>query len=270
MQSLPLHTALEQANKTPRTLVKRPNPQLANRLLSCLRNGELEQLLHVSERVSLRPRQVIQERNLPLRHAYFLESGIASLQTWRGQGQTVEVRTIGRNDMVGLPIVLGPGRSPRRCVVQIGGSALRVPAGELASFVEKYPHARAVFLAYTHAAIGQTAQMLACNTCHSVHERVSRWLLAIADQLDSTDLAVTHSCIARSLGVRRASVTNVAGSMEKQNLVRQARGIISLVDRAEIERQSCGCYRVIRDAYQRMPFNSDATSSAYANRPMAA
>jgi CRP-like cAMP-binding protein len=226
-----------------------------------------------AERVRLKPRQIIQERNLPLRHAYFIESGIASLQMWRGQGLTVEARTVGSNDLVGLSILLGTWRSPRRCVVQVGGDALRIPAGELAAFVEECPTARSVFLAYVHAAIGHSAQLLSCNTCHSVKDRVVRWLLTVSDQLRSTDVPVTHSCIARSLGVRRASVTNVAGDLEGENLIRQERGLISFLNSEELERRCCGCYRAIRDGYERLPRIVQAgalTSSIYADSSIAA
>jgi CRP-like cAMP-binding protein len=226
-------------------------PQIENRLLRELPNMELGRLLGIAERVSLKPRQVLQERNLPLRYAYFPESAVASLQAWRGNGLSIEVRSVGRNDMTGLSILLGAARSPRRCIVQVPGMALRIPAASLEEFVDEYPRAKAVFLAYVHASIGHGAQVLACNSCHTVTERVARWLLTMSFQHSSLHLPVTHAGIARCLGIRRASVTNVVGHMEKQGLVRQERSLICLLRPEAIERDACECYRAIRDGYRR-------------------
>ena len=276
MQSLlPVHATTNghQTSRSPKALQELRAISVKNRVLACLGRHELRQLMKSTERVSLKPRQIIQERNLPLRHAYFIESGIASLQMWRGQGRTIEARTLGSNDLVGLSILLGTWRSPRRCVVQVGGDALRISAGDLATFLEQCQTARSVFLAYVHAAIGHSSQLLSCNTCHPVKDRVVRWLLTVSDQLQSTDIPVTHSSIARSLGVRRASVTNVVGDLEGENLIRQERGLISLLNSEELERGCCGCYRAIRDGYERLPriFRAGAvTHSAYADSSIAA
>ena len=275
MESLPVHTMIDgdQASRSPKALQELRPTGVYNRILACLPRHELRRLMKSTERVRLKPRQIIQERNLPLRHAYFIESGMASLQMWRGQGLTVEARTLGFNDLVGLSILLGTCRSPRRCVVQVGGDALRISAQELAAFVEEYPIARSVFLAYVHAAIGHSSQLLNCNTCHPVKDRVARWLLTVSDHLRSTDIPVTHSSIARSLGVRRASVTNVVGDLEGEDLLRQERGLISLLNSEELERGCCGCYRAIRDGYERLPriFRADpVTRSAYADSSIAA
>lgn len=232
-----------------------------NRILSLLPKHELRHVMQYAERVALKPRQVLQERGVPLRYAYFIENGLASLQSRRGQGASLEVLLLGRADFVGIAAVLGAERSPRRCLVHVGGHASRIPCNELCALVESCPKLREVLLAYAYTALNHMAQVCTCNTCHTVTERVVRWLLLASDQVGSRDLKVTHSCIARALGIRRASVTDVVRVLERLSLVGQARGMISLLRTGELEQHACSCARAIREAYRWMDGRADQSAS---------
>jgi Mn-dependent DtxR family transcriptional regulator len=48
------------------------------------------------------------------------------------------------------------------------------------------------------------------------------------------------------LGVRRSSVTDVAGAIQKRGLIRYHRGRIDVTDRPKLEEAACECYRAIR------------------------
>jgi Crp-like helix-turn-helix domain len=52
--------------------------------------------------------------------------------------------------------------------------------------------------------------------------------------------------------VRRASVTEVAGRLQKAGLIRYRLGIIRVLDRAGLEAASCECYGVIKQEYDRL------------------
>jgi CRP-like cAMP-binding protein len=92
------------------------------------------------------------------------------------------------------------------------------------------------------------AQNSGCNRKHSIEERCCRWMLMVADRLDRDTFELTHDFISQMLGVRRASVTEALGSLEKRGMVKTSRGRITLVDRAGLEEQVCECYSVIRSA----------------------
>jgi CRP-like cAMP-binding protein len=231
-----------------------------NNLLAALAPADLAHLRPRLERVPLRRRQVLQERNVPLCHAYFLESGAASLLSRTGQGESaLEVGLLGRADLAGTPIVLGTGRSPHRCVVQVPGEALRIGAEDLRDAMRESPALQGLLLAYVQTALVQSSQIAACNARHSLRERLARWLLVAHDRLGTAELPLTHLALGRALGVRRAGVTTAMGALEEAGLVRKGRGRILLLDRSGLEAEACDCARTIRAEQHRLlctdPFN---------------
>ena len=48
------------------------------------------------------------------------------------------------------------------------------------------------------------------------------------------------------LGVRRTTVTMVAGVLQEAGLIRYRRGRIEIIDRCGLEEAACECYSVIR------------------------
>jgi CRP-like cAMP-binding protein len=224
---------------------------IRNGLLAGLPNDALRVLLKRMECVPLNRRQIIEERHLPLRHAYFIESGVASLLTRAGDHSMIEIRTLGHNDFVGIPLVLGTDRSPHRCIVQVAGHALRLTARDFVSTLDSSPELRRILLGYVQAALAHSAQLVARNTRHTLNERLARWLLVAIDRLESDEIPLTHCCVSRALGVRRAGITTAMGRMEEAGLIRRGRGRVLVVDRVGLEQASCGCYNVIRAEHQK-------------------
>ncbi|MBI4259081.1 MAG: winged helix-turn-helix domain-containing protein [Actinobacteria bacterium] len=87
---------------------------------------------------------------------------------------------------------------------------------------------------------------------HGVQERASRWLLQAHDRLRTDEIRLTQEFLAQMLGVRRASVTEVAGRLQDRGLISYRRGRVRIVDREGLEAASCECYGVIRDEYRRL------------------
>jgi Mn-dependent DtxR family transcriptional regulator len=96
------------------------------------------------------------------------------------------------------------------------------------------------------------AQTAVCNRHHSLDQQLCRWLLLSLDRLQGSELSMTQELIANMLGVRREGVTEAAGSLQRDGLIRYRRGRITVLDRPGLERRTCECYAVVRKEYERL------------------
>ena len=85
------------------------------------------------------------------------------------------------------------------------------------------------------------AQQAACMNYHSVEQRLARWLLMARDRTQSSEVLLTHEVLARMLGVRRESVTRIAGLFEKRGLISYSPGYVMLLDETGLLRHACSC-----------------------------
>ncbi len=239
---------------------------IRNGLLSALPVEALEELQPYLERVVLKRRQVLHERNLPIAHAYFIEAGLASLLARAGEQSTLEVGTLGHMDFVGVSLVLGALRTPYRCVVQVPGEALRITAEDLRRVLGSIPALHQLLLRYIHATTVQSTQLVVCNTRHTLKQRLARWLLLAHDRIDGNELPVTHQFLGRALGVRRAGVTTAMGRMEETGLLHRGRGRLVLLDRTRLEEEACDCYRTLRAEHGRITCDEVPTAPLFATR----
>jgi CRP-like cAMP-binding protein len=109
-----------------------------------------------------------------------------------------------------------------------------------------------LLLRYTQALVTQMSQTAVCNRHHSIEQQLCRWLLMSLDRLPSNELVMTQELIANMLGVRREGVTEAAGNLQQEHVIRYARGRIEVLDRAMLEARACECYEVVRKEYERL------------------
>ncbi len=87
---------------------------------------------------------------------------------------------------------------------------------------------------------------------HPVEERCARWLLMTHDRVSADHFVLTQEFLGQMLGVRRPSVSVAASMLQKAGLIRYARGLVVVTDRAGLEAAACGCYGVIKSEYDRL------------------
>lgn len=223
-----------------------------NGILATLPRDDLERISRGSAIVSLNAGQSILEPFAPVTEVYFPLTGVISLLTVMPTERSIEMAAVGREGLVGLAAFLGTGSTAQRAIVQVPGYAARVAAE---AFRAETARSRALVnavLRYTQGLLHHVAQSAACNSLHSIERRCARWLLLCHDRVGGDTFPLTQEFLAQMLGARRPSVNIVAAAFQKRGLIRYSRGRVTLVDRAGLERVSCGCYRVIRDEYDRL------------------
>jgi CRP-like cAMP-binding protein len=223
-----------------------------NRLLAAFSEQDKKALGNALEPIELSFKDILQDIEQPVTHVYFPISGVVSIVNEPDPGEIVEIATIGREGMAGLPVVLGVDTMPSRTIVQIPGEGFRVEAAVFARLVDARPHFRAVLMRYTLALLNQIAQNVSCNRLHEVQERCARWLLQTHDRVDGNSFALAHEFLGQMLGVHRPTVSIAAGMLQKAGLIRYVRGVITIIDRPGLEAACCSCYRFTSREYDRL------------------
>jgi CRP-like cAMP-binding protein len=227
------------------------NPR-SNELLAALPEADLQRLLPEMEWVDLPLGQVIHEPGVGLSHVYFPTSAIVSLLYVMENGASAEIAVAGRDGLVGVSLLMGGGSTPSSAVVQSAGAGFRIGAKAITHAFNHSAPVMHLLLRYTQALITQMTQTAACNRHHSVDQQLCRWLLLSLDRLPGSDIRMTQELIANMLGVRREGVTEAALGLQKQGLIRYARGHIQVLDRPGLEQRSCECYGVVKREYERL------------------
>jgi CRP-like cAMP-binding protein len=223
-----------------------------NRLLAALPRDDYNRLLPHLEKVSLPLREILYEANGPIPHVFFPLNGVVSLVIIVEGDITLEVGTIGNEGMVGTPVFLGSESSPTRAISQVAGNALRMDTKVFQKEIKRSGPLYGLVQRYTQAMINQISQSTVCNHRHSVEKRMCRWLLMSHDRVGADEFQLTQEFLAQMLGVRRPTVTAVAGKLQKAGLIAYHRGTLTILDRKGLEAASCECYRVVSDELERL------------------
>jgi CRP-like cAMP-binding protein len=216
-----------------------------NRILAHLSNLRPHLL-----RVKISHRAILQEQHRPIEFVHFIEQGVASVCARTRRDGFVEVSMIGRFGVVGVSAALGALCSPHRCVMQMDGETLRVPASALRRAMDDSPEIRQYLLSYAHTLLVQNSQNVLCNARHKVMERLARWLLLARERLDEDCIPVTHDSLSMLLGVRRASITVALAELERAGTLQRGRGSVLITDRSALQRRSCECYDIIEAEFR--------------------
>jgi CRP-like cAMP-binding protein len=218
---------------------------LNNELLLDLPDKERRAIYSQLVFLPMRTHDVLNESGAPIRYAYFMNSGLASVLNVMEDGKSVEVGLTGKEGFVGLPLVVGFASSPSRVIIQIEGSAYRISASALVELLRKCPTLEKRLLRYSQVLATQASHVAACNRLHEVDERLARWLLMSQDRIGSDEVSLTQEFLAHMLGTRRSSVTVAASILQTAGLIKYRRGQVNIVDRQGLEAAACECYRAL-------------------------
>jgi CRP-like cAMP-binding protein len=228
-----------------------PDPR-QNHLLAALPEAEWQRWAPQLEWVDMPLGQVMYESGRTLSHVYFPTTAIVSLLYVMEDGASAEIAVVGHEGVVGISLFMGGESTPSRAVVQSAGHGCRLPGQRVKDEFNRAGPVMHLLLRYTQALITQMAQTAVCNRHHSLDQQLCRWLLLSLDRLQGDELVMTQELIANMLGVRREGVTDAALKLQKQGLIRYARGHITVLDRPGLEARTCECYAVVKKEYDRL------------------
>lgn len=223
-----------------------------NGLLAAMLPGDYARIAGELVPVRMRLGDMLYEPGEQQRYAYFPTSAVVSLYYVMASGAAAETAGVGNRGMVGVSLVMGGEMTSGSAVVQIAGQALRLEAAALKTEFGRAGSLQRLLLRYIQVLMAQTTQTAVCNRHHSVVQQMCRWLLFTLDRVPSGEVAVTQEMIAGVLGVRRESVTEAAGTMQRAGVIRYRRGHIAVLERSLLERAACECYAVVTAESRRL------------------
>ncbi len=149
---------------------------IGSRLLAALPRDEYERLLPNSQVTRLPRNRILYEAGDEVGSAYFISQGMVSMLAITEDGQTVDICTVGKEGVVGLPMVLNVPIMPCRVVTQLPCEARLsvthcIPFGR--DCVVGYWSSAKVFNQRPSASLKNTSP-----TCWGINVTASLWRLA--------------------------------------------------------------------------------------------
>ncbi|MGY0194695.1 Crp/Fnr family transcriptional regulator [Leptothrix sp. BB-4] len=228
-----------------------------NRLLDALPAPDRERLLADAERIELRFGRVLETPGEPVGHVLFPTSGFISLLVQVDGLAGLEVGMVGREGMLGVPLLLGQGIASWTAIVQGTGMAWRLDIRTLRREINRCRPLRPLLDEHVCGLMMQVARSAGCLHEHAIEQRLARWLLMSLDRAHGDLLHVTQAFMAGMLGVRRVGVTQAAAALQRRGLIAYHRGQLTVLDRDALESSACSCY-----AAERLPVDPEPEAPA--------
>jgi len=223
-----------------------------NQILSALPELEYQRLAPHLKLVELNSGEILSEPAEEIYQIYFPQTAMISLVSIMMDGSTTEIGLIGNEGLVGLSAIFGGNSTTSRSIVQISGTAFKVPANVVVQEFQRSKRLHQLVLLYTQALFTQVSQSAACNRQHNIEERLARWLLSVQDCVLQNELPLTQEFIANMLGTRRSGVTVAAGILQQAGIIRYSRGKITILNQQDLEATACECYRLVQNEFIRL------------------
>ncbi len=233
-----------------------------NLILGMLPAEQRASLMRMLTPVSLPVRTVLYEPERTPLHVHFLTSGMASFVNYMKEGEAVEVGLAGHEGLPEAFHLLGNALLPTNCFMQLQGTGLRMKFRDFEQIFDREESVRKAVLHFVQFQNLVLSQVAACNRLHEVEERLARWLLMVSDRTGDTELRLTQEFLSQMLGARRSTVTLVAGALQRAGLIEYSRGYVKILDRQGLEDTACECYRIVKNAIERL-----ATTRLFTSEP---
>jgi CRP-like cAMP-binding protein len=224
--------------------------EVSNVILSSLPADEFAALAPHLERVPFAQGETLYAMEDSARRVHFIEAGLLSLISTLEDGTSIEVAALGREGVGGLLMLIGSETAIHTALVQVSGASMCARVEAAREAFRRLPAFQSKVLGYARLLFAHVTQTTACNTLHTVEERLARWLLMCRRRAGSDKLPLTQEVLSQMLGVRRSGVTVAVGALEKAGFITHSRGQIVVTDPEGLREVSCECIRVLEEEYE--------------------
>lgn len=176
---------------------------------------------------------------------YFPVEAALSVSVVTSGGGSLAVALVGGDGALHQGVGLDGGY---RVIAETGGTVYRLRHAHLDLASENARMLRAAVGLQSQFLFAQAARTAVCVARHSSLERLSGWLLALADLSPDGRLSVTQRAVGRAVAMRRQGVNERIAVLVKQGAVTVGRGKLVVLDRQKLLAATCECYAATRAA----------------------
>src|SRR5215204_5830440 len=147
--------------------------------------------------------------------------------------------------MCGHNTALSGRNSNCQLIVQLDMQGYRIASQPFQEAYKQSDAVRHMVHVANERLLEQTQQTAACHALHAAEQRLARWLLQSHDYAGQEVLDLTQDFVSEMIGVRRTTVSLVAGTLQGEGLIKVRRGHVTVLDRGGLERRCCECYAAV-------------------------
>lgn len=209
--------------------------------------------LHDSDLAALRPHLVQREfergdlltgQGDEVDHVYFPTTAYISNSVTFTDGRSAQIFVMGVEGVSGLAAFLADEPCAWSIEVRSAGEAYQLPAAVLRRQAQASPALRLQLLRLAHDYQAQGAFSVGCAALHTAAARLAHFILTSADRTGDDRLQLTQQDIADFLSIQRTTVNAAANELKEAGAIRYSRGALHIIDRPELTRRACECYRL--------------------------
>ncbi len=224
-----------------------------NQILALLPVVVLDRLAPHLSQVTLAQGEVLYRPGEVVTELYFPINCLVSITITMQDGAIAEVGMVGNREVLGIHALISKQAIIQtEYVVQVAGMAMKTDAQVLRQEFDRNDELRDLLFRYAQAFLAQISQTAACNSLHTLEQRLPRWLLEVQSRINSSELSLTQELIATMLGVRRAGVTQIAQKLQERKLIQYRRGHVQILNQPGLEASACECFKTIKAQYDRL------------------
>ncbi|HEU4683630.1 MAG TPA: helix-turn-helix domain-containing protein [Nitrospira sp.] len=240
-----------------------------NRILAGLPSGERRLFLPSLDPIRLYVGDVIDYAGQPVRYLYFPTSAglsIVNQQAQPNEAQLLDVSVVGKEGCTGGSIVQGSDKSASMVLVEIGGSAVRLPASEVLGYRAQVPYlwqavARCNLLLYRHAVIS-----VGCTRFHPAEQRAARWLRAHWHRTGVESFPFSAAFFAAQVGIDEKTSTAILQAFAADGIVSLSLNNITILDHEKLALTACECFEQAKAATEEYLVDLDKIANAHDQR----
>src|SRR5271155_2052833 len=226
-----------------------------NGILASLSPEDFESLAPHLNPLTFKVRHVFFRPHEPIETVVFPESGFASVVATTDSGRSLEVGIIGREGVIGVPVIFGQTLTPYDSYAQVGGAGFEIRADILWDTMKKSWPIADVLLKFAYTFLIQVTHSALAISRFTTEQRLARWLLMAQDRVESDEVLLTHEFLSMMLGTRRASVTDALHLLEGDRTISTKRGRILICDRPRLEQVAGDSYGLAESEFARVGFD---------------